>query len=638
MRARVAVGLAVVLAGVMAADRAALAAPTWLAPEPVSSGNGAGNVRVIAENGGGVVVAWSRSVSGKWVTEYSYRPPGGQFSTPAPVSPDGESWVLRDLAGNARGDALMVMESFDAGSGIGLAHRAAGGAFTQLDEMSDDGFGQEAEAAVGADGTMAAIWLRDESGDTRAELSVRPAGTSVFSVPDFASGSMVDASDTALAIGPDGTVVPLWREQHDVNIYEYFAAALAPGQITVVARDLVSLDDQIAIGEPALAVAADGTAIAIYNQRVGMMDRVHYAVRPPGGPFDPPEPLSADGVPGGMQIATDSAGNAVATWHRSSGGQPQVEASSRPAGGDFGSVQTIGPASSIHPGVAFGGDNSAIIVWESSADHAISAAHRAPGAALFGSPVPAVADNGSDVGFSFPQSGPLAMDAQGNAVVGFSRSDGTNTRAQAAAFDAAGPTLSGLSIPAAGARAAALPFAVSVTDVWSPIASTNWAFGDGQSATGASVAHAYATTGAFSATVTATDAVGNATTAGGQVAVTDTLAPAVAVSVPRGQRLRRVLRRGLRVRVGANEAGRAVVDALVDRRLLRRPSGSALARVGRRSRAVQAGRRATLTIKLSRKARRRLARARRVRLTVRVSVTDASGNRGRATRRVTLRR
>jgi hypothetical protein len=288
--------------------------------------------------------------------------------------------------------------------------------------------------------------------------------------------------------------------------------------------------------------------------------------------------------------------------------------------------------------VAFGGDQSATIVWHSSADRVIWAAHRAPGAALFGSPVPAVADNGSPPGFSSPQSAPLAMDAQGNAVVGFSRSNGTTTHAEAAAFDAAGPTLSGLSIPAAGARATELPFAVSVSDVWSPIASTSWAFGDGQSATGASVSHPYATTGAFSASVTATDAVGNATTTGGQVAVTDTLAPRVAIAFPRGQRVRRVLRRGLRVRVQANEAGRALVDALVDRRLLRRPSGSALTRVGRRSRALEASRTATLTVKLSRKARRRLARARRVRLTVRVSVTDASGNRGRATRRVTLRR
>ena len=351
MRARVAVGLAVVLAGVMAADRAALAAPTWLAPTPVSSADGGGNVRAVAESGGGVVVAWTRSVAGKQQTVYSYRPPGGPFGAPVPVSPADESWTLRDLAGNARGDALMVMESITMGQpGIGVSVRTAGGDFTQLDEISNNGFGQEAEAAVGADGTMAAIWLRDDpAGDTRAEIAVRPAGTSVFSLPDFASGSLVEASDTALAIGPDGTVVPLWREQHAPTILEYFAAALPPGQTTVGARERVSLDDEIAIGEPAIAVAADGTAIAIYNQREGMMDRVHYALRPPGGPFGLPEPLSADGIPSGMQIAVDSAGNAVAAWDRSTGGQFQVEASSRPAGGEFGSVQTVGPASSSQP-------------------------------------------------------------------------------------------------------------------------------------------------------------------------------------------------------------------------------------------------------------------------------------------------
>jgi hypothetical protein len=633
MRARAAVGLAAVFAGVLAAAESSLAAPTWLAPKPVSAAAGIGDVRVIAENGGGVVAAWSRFVSGKLLTEYSYRPPGGQFSAPAPVSPAAESWVLRDLAGNARGDALMVMESATMGQpGIGLSVRTAGGAFTQLDEIAP-GHNQQADAAVGADGTMAAIWLReDPAGDTRAELSVRPAGTSVFSVPDFASGSMVNASDTALAVGPDGTVVALWREQHAVNILEYFATALAPGQTSVVARQRVSLDDEIAIGEPALEMAADGTAIAVWDQRVGMVDRIYQAVRPPGQPFDPAEPLSATGVPSGVQVGVDSAGNAVAAWHRSSGGQPQVEASSRPAGGEFGSVQTVGPPSSAYPAVDFGGDGSAIIMWQTSTN-GIQAAHRAPGATLFGPPIPAVADNGSPLSVGITQSSPLAMDAEGNAVVGFSRNG-----AQAAAFDAAGPRLSGLSIPSAGERGVLLPFSASVTDVWSPIASTTWAFGDGTFADGPSVSHAYGAEQSYAVSVTATDAVGNATRTGGAVGVQDTRAPRPTVRIPRGQKLQRVLKRGLRVRVRANERGRARVEALLNRRLLRAPAASKLARVGRRTRALQALRTTTVTVRLSRKAKRRLADARRVRLTVRVRVTDRYGNSGRATRRVTLRR
>ena len=125
------------------------------------------------------------------------------------------------------------------------------------------------------------------------------------------------------------------------------------------------------------------------------MDRVHYAVRPPGGPFDLPEPLSADGIPSGMQIAVDSAGNAR-------GGLGPVDRTARarwrPAPvrpeATSGRCRRSAPPER-QPGVAFGGDGSAIIVWTSSADsRAIRAAHRAPGAALFGAPVPAVADNG----------------------------------------------------------------------------------------------------------------------------------------------------------------------------------------------------------------------------------------------------
>lgn len=263
-------------------------------------------------------------------------------------------------------------------------------------------------------------------------------------------------------------------------------------------------------------------------------------------------------------------------------------------------------------------------------------------AATFGAPFDAVTSTGETISWGFPQRGQLAMDAQGNAILGFMRSDGTDTRGEAAGFDAAGPLLGSVVFPAAGARGASLPFTGTAADVWSPVASTTWSFGDGTSAPGTAVSHAYGAAGDYRVGFTATDAVGNASTAGGRVVVSGDLldpdAPGVSVRIAPGQSLGRVLRRGLRVRVVTDEAGRALVDALLDRRLLRRPSGSALARVGRRGRSFRAAGAATVTVKLSRKARRALTGRRRVGLVVRVGVTDPAGNVGRATRRVTLRR
>lgn len=88
MRTRLAAGLAIVLAGALATGPSVFAAPTWLAPQTLSpAGDGASDVRVISETGGGAVAAWARSTSTGMQIEYSYRPPGGPFGGVQPVSP-----------------------------------------------------------------------------------------------------------------------------------------------------------------------------------------------------------------------------------------------------------------------------------------------------------------------------------------------------------------------------------------------------------------------------------------------------------------------------------------------------------------------------------------------------------------------
>lgn len=113
---------------------------------------------------------------------------------------------------------------------------------------------------MGADGTMAAIWLRaDPAGaELRAEVSVRAAGEAAFGVPEFVSADGFASSDMAIAVAPDGTVIALWREDHGSNALEYWARVRAPGQASFGPPDLVSVDDQLATPEPSLEVAADG--------------------------------------------------------------------------------------------------------------------------------------------------------------------------------------------------------------------------------------------------------------------------------------------------------------------------------------------------------------------------------------------
>ena len=76
-----------------------------------------------------------------------------------------------------------------------------------------------------------------------------------------------------------------------------------------------------------------------------------------------------------------------------------------------------------------------------------------------------------------------------------------------------------MSIPGSGTVGQAVSASVSPFDRWSAVSSTAWNFGDGATASGASVSHAYANPGTYTITVTSTDAVGNATSASGIVQI-----------------------------------------------------------------------------------------------------------------------
>jgi Bacterial Ig domain len=114
----------------------------------------------------------------------------------------------------------------------------------------------------------------------------------------------------------------------------------------------------------------------------------------------------------------------------------------------------------------------------------------------------------------------------------------------------------------------------------------------------------------------------------------DATPPALELATPRAA-LQRVLRRGLSVTLTADEPGRAVVRLQLARRDARRLR---LGRtVGRLTRTLAAGD-TKVAVKLTRKARRKLARVRSLRLTLVVEITDAAGNVRRVTRGVLLRR
>ena len=110
--------------------------------------------------------------------------------------------------------------------------------------------------------------------------------------------------------------------------------------------------------------------------------------------------------------------------------------------------------------------------------------------------------------------GDLEADGQGDALTAWRDGSGVAT----AAFDAAAPRFTALSLPGGGSTT----FSAAASDNWSGPPGISWLFGDGAGAIGNTVSHVYGGPGTFTAAATATDAVGNAAQQSGPVTVTQT--------------------------------------------------------------------------------------------------------------------
>jgi dipeptidyl aminopeptidase/acylaminoacyl peptidase len=112
------------------------------------------------------------------------------------------------------------------------------------------------------------------------------------------------------------------------------------------------------------------------------------------------------------------------------------------------------------------------------------------------------------------------------------------------------------------------------------------------------------------------------------VAVPDTTAPvATSLAVPGSLRAGRIARRGVPVRLETNEAATARITLLGPRSLVA-GGASALSTIGTLRASLEAGEPTKLRVHPSRRAKRGLrSLTRRVRLTVRVTLRDAAGNR-----------
>jgi hypothetical protein len=272
------------------------------------------------------------------------------------------------------------------------------------------------------------------------------------------------------------------------------------------------------------AVDGRGDAVAVWDSWTeGFLSHrvVQAAFRPAGGEWQAPVDLSEEDPsenwrwePYDPQVAIDEQGDAVVVWSSGYGESGGVMSTFKPSGGAWQAPVELSPPGTTdgYPQIAFDGHGDALAVWGDSVT--VQSALK-PAGGSWQSPVD-VAGEGSGSTYDSPQ---VAFDGLGDALVVWG-----NDRSiiRGSTYVVAGPTLNDVSIPTEGTTGQPLTFSVSPFDVWSIGGETSWSFGDGMTASGASVTHTYAAPGTYEVTLRSTDTLGNATSTTSTV----TIAPA----------------------------------------------------------------------------------------------------------------
>jgi uncharacterized protein YheU (UPF0270 family) len=440
---------------------------TWSGPVDLSvAGRDAVEPQVAIDGSGNAVAVWSRSNGSRTVVQAATMAAGGGWSAPIDLSNAEWNAETPQVAVNAAGDAVVVWSRYNGLNNIAqAASRPAGGTWSGAVDLSVAGRDAvEPQVAIDGSGNAVAVWSRSNGSDFIVQSSTRAGGGPWSSPPTDLSTAGGPAGEPQVAIGTSGEAVVVWSRGDGANLVVQSAARAAGGPWSeAVDLSTAGSDSQ----EPQVTLAQGGEAVAVWaRDATGFSTIAQAALRPPGGSWSAASDLSSGGsIAEAPQVAVDRAGEAVVVWSDSAGSPSVIHSATRPAGGGWGGPQRLSEVgeNSIEAQIALGPDGNGVGLW--------------------------------------------------------TRESGSHPIVQALGFDGTPPQLRALSIPTVATMGKPVSFSVSPFDIWSPIASVRWSFGDGAGATGPAVANSYPRPGAYRASVVVADALGRNSEASAMVTV-----------------------------------------------------------------------------------------------------------------------
>jgi len=570
---------ACVVAAALVAPSAAIAG--WLPAVGISEEGDEFNFdqepQVAVDASGGAVAVWSQLEYHDRI-QASTKLAGGTWGPPVDISPPGEHSIESQVAMNAGGEAVAAWVHLGSERTIEVASRTPQGGWGPAEEPFVAGGGpNEVDVAIGPAGEAVVIWTGYQNTSDYIIRAATRSPDGQWSLPVELSEAGNNAWEPEVAIDPAGNMVAAWTRWNDDDDTIVQVVEKEPGQPWGEAEDL-SAEGGMS-GAPRVQVSAERAVVLWSREQI-----IEAAVRDAGGAWQPAVEISGSGSRA-PALGMDGEGNAIALWSSGSGYDLRTaEVASLSLGSAWTEPIPIGDrllSEGAQPQIAVDPIGRAMAIWTAwDGNSRIIEASSGAVDGGWGDPV-TISSPWSDR----PQ---IAMDTGGNAAAVWR---GAEPRVvQAALFDVSGPELKSLTIPSQVRAGQPLRIGVSPFDSWSTVDPVSWSFGDGFTASGASVVHTFLEPGRFNVAVTATDSAGLAATASAAVDVTPALAVADRVVRVRNGKARLTLRC----------AGTAVCRGGIT--LSRRVKGRSGRRVprpiGHAEVAVPGGAQMTVTIKL----------------------------------------
>jgi hypothetical protein len=499
----------------------ASAAPTWLPAQTFESNLGTQPSADVAVTPNGTAVAiWVATEGADQRAKVRVRLPGQGFGAVTTLTPaDGSDATAPTVAVDNNGNATLAWQESAGPGGIQTIRAAvvssgavAPGAPQTVSNAANQSVGPV--LAVGAGGTAVIVYTETLMAQQHVSAAIRngAAGNFAAAVPISADVAAPFAFTPSVAVDDAGDAVAVWMEVH-TNPTVVANQRSAGGAFGAVGTVQEVSNSTTTSSTPVVAMAPNGTAVAMWSQ--GSPSVVAYNERTPAGAWLPDSKVaSPPGVSAfNPKLGFDGSGNAIAVWNAVSGPASFLQAGIRPAGGAFGggNFRDLTATSGFNVDIAVNRAGDAIITYSGSMSELIGSVRRSRTGAFTGV-IPAELKPVSSTSSTALMNAGVGIDDEGNATGIWTRNlVPPNVWAVAAgAFDAAPPTLAS-SVPPGGTAGVAVPMAAAASDRLTP-ASINWTFGDGTTGVGGALSHVFGSAGAFNVSVTATDAVGNATT------------------------------------------------------------------------------------------------------------------------------